>query len=124
MATISGDGFPHSVPIAYVYHEGVVYVPTSSKSKKIQNLRLNQKCCIIVDVNDEHKKGKGVMLQGLATILASASGNNEEYSLRKELVESITGWKLDKWQIGKGGEERVDAIIVFRPSRVVVIGTI
>jgi hypothetical protein len=85
---------------------------------------LNQKCCIIVDTYDEHKKGKGVMMQGLATVLISGKGNNKEYSRLKDLVESITGWKLDNWRVGKAGEERVNAIIVFEPSKVVVIGTI
>lgn len=58
-------GFPHCVPVAYLYHKGFIYIPTSSRSKKVRNLAQNQKCCILVDVC-ENEKGKVVMLQGLA----------------------------------------------------------
>lgn len=112
------DGFPHCVPIAYLYHEGLIYIPTSSRSKKVRNLTLNQKCCILVDVL-ENEKGRGVMLQGSAAV---TKGN--QFEILKRLVESTTGWKLDNWNIGKIGEQEVDIIIVFRPHRWVVIGNL
>lgn len=31
-------GFPHCVPIAYLYHKGFIYIPTSSRSKKVRSL--------------------------------------------------------------------------------------
>lgn len=64
------------------------------------------------------------MLQGLATSTI-ATKDNIEYIRLKNMIESMTGWKLDSWGVGKGGEAKVDAIIVFRPSKAaVVIGII
>jgi nitroimidazol reductase NimA-like FMN-containing flavoprotein (pyridoxamine 5'-phosphate oxidase superfamily) len=111
-------GFPHCVPVAYLYHEGFIYIPTSSNSKKVRNLSLNQKCCILVDVY-ENEKGKGVMLQGSAV-----ATKGHYFEKLKQFVESATGWKLDKWKVGKSGEQKVDMILIFTPQRWVVIGNL
>jgi nitroimidazol reductase NimA-like FMN-containing flavoprotein (pyridoxamine 5'-phosphate oxidase superfamily) len=111
-------GFPHCVPISYLYKNGFIYIPTSSRSKKVSNFALNQKCCILVDVY-ENEKGKGVMLQG-----SVITTRGHEFEKLKQLVESTTGWNLDKWKVGKFGEQRVDVIIVFRPKRGVLIGSL
>jgi nitroimidazol reductase NimA-like FMN-containing flavoprotein (pyridoxamine 5'-phosphate oxidase superfamily) len=111
-------GFPHCVPISYLYKNGLIYIPTSSRSKKVSNFALNQKCCILVDVY-ENEKGRGVMLQG--SVIATTVHDFENL---KQLVESTTGWNLDKWKVGKFGEQRVDIIIVFRLQRWVVIGNL
>lgn len=112
------SGFPHCVPIAYMYHQGFIYIPTSSRSKKVRNLALNQKCCILVDVY-ENEKGKGVMLQGPAV-----ATKGHRFEKLKRLVESATDWKLDKWKVGKSGEQKVDIILVFTPQRWVVFGNL
>jgi Pyridoxamine 5'-phosphate oxidase len=106
--------------IAFQLHTCIIKdssIPTSSKSKKVRNFAQNQKCCIIVDVYD-NEKGKGVMLQGPVTVTKSQFENH------KQLVESATGWKLHEWDVGKIGEQKVDLIIVFKPQRWVVIGTL
>ena len=41
LSTVSQNGWPHCVPVSYVYLDGRFYVPASSKSKKIRNLRRN-----------------------------------------------------------------------------------
>jgi hypothetical protein len=67
----------------------------------------------------ENEKGKGVMLQG-----SVITTRGHEFEKLKQLVESTTGWNLDKWKVGKFGEQRVDVIIVFRPKRWVLIGSL
>lgn len=103
-------GFPHIVPIAYLYHKGLIYIPTSSLSRKVSNFTLNQKCCILVDVY-ENKKGKGVMSQGSAT-----ATKGHQFEALKQLVESASGWKLDTWKVGRIGKQKVDVIVVLDPK--------
>lgn len=90
LATVGFDGTPHCVPVGHWYQDGLIYMPTNSKSAKARNLRRNPKCCVIVH---EYRgdKGRGVMLQGVAT-----ASKGSEFELLKRRLESWTGWHLDQ----------------------------
>ncbi len=116
LCTKGKDGFPHCVPVGYAYGKGQFYFAANSKSVKVRNLRADRRCCIIVDVY-QNRIGRGVMLQGVTTLF-----EGQEFRSSKNTVESLTGWHLDKWRVGKRGRDRVDIIIEFKPSKVVRIG--
>jgi nitroimidazol reductase NimA-like FMN-containing flavoprotein (pyridoxamine 5'-phosphate oxidase superfamily) len=107
------------VPVGYFYHDGIIYIPTNSRSVKIRNLIHNSKCCVIVDTYED-RKGKGVMVQGEAKI---AIGN--EFLALKTKLEKLSGLALNNWRVGTPPRDRVDAIIMIE-SKVtpVVIGSI
>lgn len=116
LATIGSHGFPHCVPVGYWFSGSLLYIPTSSKSVKTGNLRQNEKCCVIVDTY-KRGKGKGVMLQGSGKLAI-----DKEFLKTKKLVEHATLWKLNRWRVGPAGKDRVDTVIVFKPTRVVCFG--
>lgn len=71
VATNSSDGFPHNVPVGYQYHDGRIYFPSDERSKKIANIKHDEKVCCIVDegtAGDDYEVLRGVMIQGRATI--------------------------------------------------------
>lgn len=71
VASNSSDGFPHNVPVGYHWHDGRVFFPSDEQSKKIANIRHDEKVCCIVDegtAGDDYENLRGVMIQGRATV--------------------------------------------------------
>ncbi|OLE91966.1 MAG: hypothetical protein AUF79_01260 [Crenarchaeota archaeon 13_1_20CM_2_51_8] len=89
----------------------MIYIPTNSKSVKARNLRRNKKCCVIVDLY-KGGKGRGVMLQGTGKLAVG-----KEFLHAKNVVEQSTGWKLDRWEVGLARKDRVDTMILFKPTK-------
>ena len=66
LATISSDGWPHSIPVGYLYLHGKFYVPSAPNTKKIRNLKKNMKATLVIDDEDtEH----GLMIECNSKIL-------------------------------------------------------
>ena len=118
IATVGEDGYPHCVPVGYVYQAGLIYIATNSASRKVRNIRRNPKCCVLVDL--ERKRGaKGVMLRGCAEVLTGKA-----FSKLRSRVESISGWHLDRWELGPKPYDKVDAFVIFTPERLSTIGSV
>jgi general stress protein 26 len=66
MSTVSLNGWPHIVPVSYVYLLGQFYVPTNPRTAKVRNLARSKKATIVVD--DELQE-HGVMIECSSTIL-------------------------------------------------------
>src|SRR2546428_13550597 len=49
LSTINSNGWPHIVPVSYVYLHGKFYIPTARRAKKVRNLAKNNKATIVVD---------------------------------------------------------------------------
>ena len=99
LSTVSRNGWPHCVPVSYVYLNAKFYVPASRKSKKIRNLMQNQIATILVD-DDESESG--VMMESEAKILTGTKG--QEFG---DYMRGSKGWQIDKTTV----------IIVLRPLR-------
>lgn len=118
IASIGRDGFPHCVPVGYQYSGGLIYIATNSASTKVENLRANPRCCVLVD--KERKTGaKGVMLRGTAKV-----HSGQAFLKLKDYVESISGWHLERWEVGPPPRNRVDSFLVFTPEKISIIGRI
>lgn len=65
----------HITPMFFIFHDRTrdILVFTNLKSKKMENMRVNPKVCLTVDVRDPQNpfENRGVMVQGEATIEAS-----------------------------------------------------
>jgi len=88
LSTVSQRGWPHCVPVSYVYLDGKFYVPASSKSKKIQNLRQNHRATVLVD-DDETESG--VMMECESKILTGVKAKKFRDYMRK-----VKGWQNDE----------------------------
>jgi PPOX class probable F420-dependent enzyme len=83
IATITGRGNAHVVPICYAVDDRNIYFATDLESKKIRNVALNKKVSIIVDEYSEDWSGlKGLLIYGEAEILKSG----EDYGLGRDLL--------------------------------------
>ncbi len=99
LSTVSQNGWPHCVPVSYVYLDGKFYAPASSKSKKIRNLRQDHRATILVD-DDETESG--VMMECEPKILTGAKAKKFRDYMRR-----VKGWRNDETTV----------IIVLTPMR-------
>jgi nitroimidazol reductase NimA-like FMN-containing flavoprotein (pyridoxamine 5'-phosphate oxidase superfamily) len=51
LATLGEDGYPYTIPLNYVYHEGCIYFHCAPVGHKLDNIRHNPKVsfCVIAD---------------------------------------------------------------------------
>jgi|FaiFalFF_MnMetaG_3_1042247.scaffolds.fasta_scaffold08547_3 nitroimidazol reductase NimA-like FMN-containing flavoprotein (pyridoxamine 5'-phosphate oxidase superfamily) len=113
LATIDESGFPHCVPVGYTYYRGAIYIATYSKTKKVRNVARNPKCCVLVHIM-ERGRGKGLMIQGTATLLGGML-----YEQLKDKIEKSAGWHLERWDIGG---HKPDTFLKIIPTKIAEIG--
>ena len=60
---------PHVTPIWYVYQNGKFYISTSSKTRKVKNLKRNKNVAFSLDVGEAFADVKAVVGSGTAQIV-------------------------------------------------------
>jgi general stress protein 26 len=63
LATISESGWPHVVPIWYLYENSRLYIETGADSVKVRNIRRNPHVAICVDVGRDYYDLKNVVMR-------------------------------------------------------------
>jgi nitroimidazol reductase NimA-like FMN-containing flavoprotein (pyridoxamine 5'-phosphate oxidase superfamily) len=70
VATVSGDGVPHAVPVCHVLAGQKLCFGSGDDATKIRNLKANPRITVIVDEYSDHWDGlKGAMVQGRARLV-------------------------------------------------------
>jgi len=100
IATASSDGWPHNVPVGFVFDGKSFYVSSDPGAKKLRNMAENNRVCIIIDV--PAKPRRAVMVQGFATLFE----RGDEFERINELVSKQWGGK--KWKEGEQVAVRID----------------
>ena len=49
LATASRECVPHVVPVFFVYQSGVLWTTAGSKTRKLKNMRENDKVAVVID---------------------------------------------------------------------------
>jgi len=88
LSTISSNGWPHIVPVSYVYLRGKFYVPTDRRAKKVRNLASSSNASIVVD---DERLEHGVMLECSSKVL---EGNKAQ--LLREHMRKVKHWQNDE----------------------------
>jgi general stress protein 26 len=99
LSTIGSNGWPHVVPVGYVYLRGKFYIPTDRRAKKVRNLVKNGNATIVVD---DERLEHGMMIECNARIL---EGNKAHP--HREYMRKVKHWQNDE----------TTAIIELSPSR-------
>src|SRR6266581_590178 len=85
IATITADGWPHCVPVGYIYRTGKFYIPVSKRSKKTRNLKANPRASIVI----EDEKERVLMIQGKVEVI-----EDERFSELRRWMSLETGWTI------------------------------
>jgi hypothetical protein len=99
LSTVSQHGWPHCVPVSYVYRDDKFYVPASSKSRKVRNLLQNRRATILID---DVETESGVMMECNPKILTGVKAKKFRDYMRR-----VKGWQNDKTTV----------VIVLKPIR-------
>ena len=99
LGTVSKNGWPHLVPVGYVFSKGAFYVASDKDAVKMKNIRRLPRATLVID--DEWKE-RGVMFECEAVVLAA--GPAERW---RKYMREVKGWKND----------RSTAVIRLKPLR-------
>ena len=69
LSTIGPNGYPHSVPIGYFRLGDAIYMGCRAGTQKVKNIERNPKVSLMLESGSTMRDIKGVMAQGLATVV-------------------------------------------------------
>jgi PPOX class probable F420-dependent enzyme len=90
VASVGPDGMPHLVAMWYGIRGDAVYIETKAKSQKAVNLRRDPRMVFMVEAGTSYDTLRGVSLQGSATIIEEADGE-EYWAAAVSVYERYTG---------------------------------
>lgn len=93
LATVSENGLPHNVPVGFAFDGQYFYTTTDPGTKKLKNLKLNNKVCLVVDVPE--KPRRAIMVQGEAELI-------EKGEAFREAIETIVRLRGRDWGATEG----------------------
>ena len=104
LATVSGAGRPHVVPVCYAFDGVLLYTPIDEKPKRvgagelrrIRNLRENPQVSLVVDDYDEDwTKLAFVIVRGCAEIVERGGERSEALALLREKYPQYRAMALE-----------------------------
>lgn len=126
LATVSGKAEPHVATLWYVYLDGRIYFSADEKTKKIRNIKENNRVSLVIDSGQELFKVKGVMITGEASMIEDPDLVNKirtlfaekyfgsvdsteferlDFYMRKQVFIGIKPLKMISWDYTKWGKE-------------------
>ena len=113
ISTINEEGWPHSTPVWYIFHEGEIYFRAQSYKKKIRNISSNQKVSGCLDLGESYKDLRGVSFIGVANIVKDLDVKKrlEQILIDKYSKQRQTNMMPSNWR-QKHESERRDLVRV------------
>lgn len=113
LATQRKDGSIHLAAIWYLYKDGYLYFPTSSKSQKVRNV---EACPIATAMIDTRVPGQeqGVSVSGQAEVIRGEQGRALVAEAQQRYLTKVA---LADEQVGPAYAEFDDVVIVLNPTR-------
>ena len=103
LGSVDSDLGPHTVPVAFMYDDGRIYVSTARQSRKVHNIKGNESVAFAVE---DASRLKAVVGNGSARIVPSGGSYDE---LMKKLVIYLVG-----------SLEHPYAKVMMKPDRVIL----
>ena len=87
LATVSPSGQPHNVPVGYSLDDQYFYLTTDPGTVKLNNIRYNQKVCLLVD--ESQKPRRAMIIRGMAELIEGGPVFDEAMTV----IANQRGWK-------------------------------
>ena len=71
---------PHVVPVSYIFFEGLIYIATDYKTKKLSNIKNNPYASIVIDIYKPFTN-KGIVINGDVELIENGKSFNDIYDL-------------------------------------------
>jgi general stress protein 26 len=72
VASVAPDGWPHAIPLWFVWHQGTLYVNTTRGNRTVRNLEADPRAAITIDDGERYDELRGAVLRGR---MAEAGGD-------------------------------------------------
>jgi nitroimidazol reductase NimA-like FMN-containing flavoprotein (pyridoxamine 5'-phosphate oxidase superfamily) len=72
VASVAPDGWPHAIPLWFVWHQGTLHVNTTRGNRTVRNLEADPRAAITIDDGERYDELRGAVLRGR---MAEASGD-------------------------------------------------
>jgi len=96
LASITHDGLPHVVAVAYANDQTNLYFSTFTKTKKVRNVRDNKNVAFIVDDSGGSAGWRYVTVEGDGYLITE----DEEFNVVRDLLcEKYPVYLSDEWAI-------------------------
>ena len=105
LATIGKEGFPHAVPVCYIYHAGSLWVAIDYETAKYRNLQSNNKVALVVDTG--YDANRGMVIQGLATVYERGQKFRDIYAIFHEKFNWV---RANPWGEGEAPLIRIEPV--------------
>lgn len=126
-ATVSPDGWPHVVPLWFVWFDGVIWINNLKRSRRTRDVRAGSPVALCVDGGLEYQELRGAVAYGHFTLVDPADprieqvrhlfydkywGGNPVPDTKSHEWLHLTPERLATWdfrKIGAGRDPRLDA---------------
>lgn len=71
LAVVDDDGFPHVVPLWFVWHDGAVHLSSLVRSARHRHLRAGRAVGLVIDDGDAYGELRGVRMTGHPEVLGA-----------------------------------------------------
>lgn len=116
LGTVGRDGFPHAVPLWFLWHDGAAYVFSQPGSVKVKNLRENPRALLHLEAGDDGEQLH--VLQGTVELsdeptVAWLDRIGEPYLAKYAGGIANLGWTNDRmWT-------EYSTVLIFRPHKLI-----
>jgi PPOX class probable F420-dependent enzyme len=119
LTSVGRDGLPHPMPMFYgIEDDGAIVMTTYTKSQKIQNLKRDPRCSLLVEDGAQYFELRGLLLYGRAELI----DNTDEVMRILAAVALRQGEPSDESDEALAGRRRMASKrtgIRVRPERIV-----
>ena len=78
VASVSSDGWPHVVPLWFVWHGGTLFVNTTRGNRTVRNLEADPRAAVTIDDGEQYDELRGAVLRGSMQELGSEGDDAAE----------------------------------------------
>ncbi|MCI2956254.1 pyridoxamine 5'-phosphate oxidase family protein [Agromyces atrinae] len=116
ITTIGRNGFPHAVPVWFLWHDGAVVIFSEPATAKVKNLRENEHALAHLEAGDDHEQL--TVLQGVARISERSASEwlaeiGDRYGAKYE--HGLAELKLTAETMS----EKYSSVIVLEPTNLI-----
>jgi nitroimidazol reductase NimA-like FMN-containing flavoprotein (pyridoxamine 5'-phosphate oxidase superfamily) len=101
------NNIPHVVPVCYIYKNNNIFFATDYKTKKYQNLIINKRVSLIIDLYDKKNGNKGIHIDGIASLIERGKDFKDLFALFHNKFEWV---RLDPWNEGQAPFVKIQII--------------
>lgn len=116
LGTNGRDGYPHAVPVWFLWHDGAAYVFSQPKAAKTKNLRVDPRAMLHLEAGADGEQLQ--VLQGTAEISEFTTTQWLERHGEAYLAKYAKGLENMGWTVQRLADD-FSVVIVLRPHKLI-----